>query len=253
MDDASGTRKMAPEAARALRPGDDHYTAFVGPPAQYDFMGATQFRLLTALGLRSHHRVLDFGCGSLRAGRLLIPYLDRGGYHGVEPNRWLVEEAIEREVGRDLVRIKAPRFDDNDAFRADVFGQSFDFIVAQSIFSHTSADLVVPALRNFASVLAPGGLVCCTFVAAPASERERHKPGWTYPQCVRFTDGEVGAFFAEAGLRRLRLDWYHPRQVWYLGARDAADLPSGDDLRHLTGAVSRAPEFTASLAIGRTP
>ena len=61
MDDASDTRKMAPEAARALRPGDDHYTAFVGPPAQYDFMGATQFRLLTALGLRSHHRVLDFG------------------------------------------------------------------------------------------------------------------------------------------------------------------------------------------------
>jgi len=51
-----------------LKPGDDHHMAYVGPPTQHDFMGATQFRLLCTLGLRAHHRLLDFGCGSLRAG-----------------------------------------------------------------------------------------------------------------------------------------------------------------------------------------
>src|SRR5258705_9481939 len=93
-----------------LRPGDNHYMAFVGPPTQYDFMGATQFRLLCTLGLRSHHSVLDFGCGSLRAGRLLISYLDKGKYFGIEPNMWLIEKAIENQIGRDLIRIKNPQF-----------------------------------------------------------------------------------------------------------------------------------------------
>jgi hypothetical protein len=68
--DNDETRTLGREAAKSLSPGSRHYTAFVGPPQQYDFMGATQFRLLTTLGLREHHRLLD-----LRAGRLLIPYL----------------------------------------------------------------------------------------------------------------------------------------------------------------------------------
>ena len=44
-----------------LKTGDNHYMAYVGPPTQYDFMGATQFRLLCTLGLRAHHYLLDLG------------------------------------------------------------------------------------------------------------------------------------------------------------------------------------------------
>ncbi|MGH7086029.1 MAG: hypothetical protein ACREFN_13675, partial [Acetobacteraceae bacterium] len=66
--DDPAARDLSDADARALGPGAAHYTAFVGPPDEYDLMGATQFRLLTALGLRDHHRLLDFGCGSLRAG-----------------------------------------------------------------------------------------------------------------------------------------------------------------------------------------
>ena len=57
-----------------LQAGDSHYMAYVGPPGQYDFVGATQFRLLSTLGLRADHSLLDFGCGSLRAGRLFLSY-----------------------------------------------------------------------------------------------------------------------------------------------------------------------------------
>jgi len=77
-----------------LKAGDNHYMAYVGPPTQYDFMGATQFRLLCTLDLRANHYLLDFGCGSLRAGRLFISYLDEGRYFGIEPNKWLIEDAI---------------------------------------------------------------------------------------------------------------------------------------------------------------
>ena len=57
------TRHLPREKARSLAPGSAHYSAYVGPAGQWDFMGATQFRLLTALGLREHHRLLDLGCG----------------------------------------------------------------------------------------------------------------------------------------------------------------------------------------------
>jgi hypothetical protein len=95
---------------------DRRYRRFVGPVDQYDFMGATQFRLLTTLGLREEHYLLDIGCGSLRAGRLLIPYLLPDRYHGIEPDKFLLDAGIANEVGTDLVRLKRPRFAHNSDF-----------------------------------------------------------------------------------------------------------------------------------------
>ena len=46
----------------------NHYKAYVGPPSVYDLVGAMQFNLLTSFGLRDFHKLLDIGCGSLRAG-----------------------------------------------------------------------------------------------------------------------------------------------------------------------------------------
>ena len=93
-----------------LKPGDPQYRAYVGPPEDYDLIAAMTFNLLTTLGLRQHHSLLDIGCGSLRIGRLLIPYLNRGKYFGAEPNEWLVDEGIRRELGETLVQIKHPTF-----------------------------------------------------------------------------------------------------------------------------------------------
>jgi hypothetical protein len=93
-----------------LKPGDAHYRAYVGPPEDYDLIAAMAFNLVTTLGLRQHHSLLDLGCGSLRIRRLLIPYLNRGKYFGVEPNEWLVEEGIKREIGEALLEIKRPTF-----------------------------------------------------------------------------------------------------------------------------------------------
>lgn len=242
------TRDLNRDDARQLRPGDDHYLAYVGPPGQYDYMGATQFRLLTTLGLRETHRVLDLGCGSLRAGRLLIPYLLPDGYCGIEPNAWLVDEAIEHQLGRDIIRIKRPRFDANTGFRTDVFGVEFDFIVAQSIFSHATPGLIVAALQNMRDSLAPGGLVVCTFVEAAAGDSASFAEGWVYPGCVRYTAAEVAAMFARAGLVARGIPWFHPRQAWYLGALDAAQLPTDGELRELGGAVLRDLEFQNSIA-----
>jgi hypothetical protein len=71
-------------------------------------MGGLQFTLLFQAGLRETHRLLDVGCGSLRGGRLFIPYLRAGHYYGVEPNEWLVEEGIANELGAEILTVKRP-------------------------------------------------------------------------------------------------------------------------------------------------
>jgi len=228
-----------------LRPGDPHWQAYVGPPRQYDFMGATQFRLLCALGLRAHHDVLDLGCGSLRAGRLLLVYLESGRYHGIEPNRWLVREGIRREVGRFLAWRKRPRFDHNADFRCDGFGKRFHYVVAQSIFSHAGKDLVRHALGNVREALRLDGLFLATFVHG---DEDFTGDGWIYPECVAYRPDTVRALADESGLAALPIPWYHPRQHWWLLAREAAALPTPEEAALLNGVVLRDPEFRPGVA-----
>jgi SAM-dependent methyltransferase len=226
-----------------LQPGDSHYMAYVGPPDQYDFMGATQFRLLSTLGLRANHSLLDFGCGSLRAGRLFLSYLDEGRYFGIEPNKWLIEDAINNQIGKDLIALKKPRFDYNSDFITDIFSQQFDFIIAQSIFSHAGSDLISIALRNFKESLRPNGLIAATFIEGSS---DFDGSGWVYPECVNYRPSTIKRLVEEAGLFVIRLPWYHPRQTWYVLSRDRHRLPSKAMLRHLGGAVLFDPEFVKS-------
>ena len=143
------------------QPGDPEYRAFVGPFEQYDVMGATQFSLLYSLGIRQHHRLLDVGCGSLRSGRLFITYLEPGNYTGVEPNTWLVDDAIAYQTGRSLIDIKAPVFSNNDGFDFSDLGM-FDSVIAQSIASHAGPSPVARMLASIRSVLVPTGLAAVT-------------------------------------------------------------------------------------------
>ncbi len=226
-----------------LKPGDDHYMAYVGPPDQYDFMGATQFRLLTTLGLRANHSLLDFGCGSLRTGRLFLSYLDAERYFGIEPSKRLIEDAINNQVGNDLIAIKKPHFDHNSDFKTDVFSTKFDFIIAQSIFSHTSMDLTNIALRNFKESLNPNGLIAATFVEGVTDSDDE---GWVYPGCVTYRRSTIKKLAEKVDLFVIRLPWYHPSQTWYLLAANRNRLPSKAMLRHLNGAVLFDPEHTGS-------
>ena len=201
-----------------LPPGGAHYRAYVGPPADYDLVSAMAFNLLTHLGLRQHHRVLDIGCGSLRIGRLLIPYLNRGGYTGIDPNRWLIDDGIAREVGESQVSIKSPRFVVADSARSLVDeGARFEFLLAQSIFSHTGPDLFARWLGEAAKLLTDDGALVATYLPDAS---DTTASGWVYPDCVGYTRARVDALAKEAGLHTVSLGWHHPRQSWLLFVRD---------------------------------
>jgi cyclopropane fatty-acyl-phospholipid synthase-like methyltransferase len=241
-------RALTRSQARTLKPGDPHYTAYVGPPDLYDLMGASQFRLLCTLGLRDTHKLLDFGCGSLRVGRLLLPYLQPGNYHGIEPNAWLVQDAIANEIGNDQIRIKQPKFSHNADFATDVFGTKFDFILAQSIISHTGRQLTAQLLRNFTASLTDIGIALATFVhvGSMGLAEETQAEGWIYPECVAFHPDTVLATIRAAGLHGTWLPWHHPSQQWYAMAKSSKILPPKAKLAHLSGAVLNTPEFAAS-------
>lgn len=226
-----------------LKPGDSQYQAYVGPPTQYDFMGATQFRLLCTLGIRATHSLLDVGCGSLRAGRLFISYLDKGNYFGIEPNGWLIHEAIKNQIGEDLIEIKLPTFDNNTQFDTQVFSQQFDFILAQSIFSHTGSDILTIALANFKKSLKADGLIAATFVE---DIDDYPGTGWVYPECVTYRRSSIRRFATDLGLSVARIPWYHPRQTWYVFANNKNRLPDRTMRKYLSGAVLFDDDFVDS-------
>ncbi len=206
--------------SKSLAPGAQHYRAFVGPPAEYDFMGATQFRLATALGLREEHYLLDLGCGSLRAGKFMVQYLLPGRYFGIEPNAWLWQSAINNEIGQDIFNIKKPTFSAVESFDANVFGITFDFIVAQSIFSHTGVSLLKSALESGSAALKPRGQFLFTALTEGTPgfgilPRGDDTDGWVYPGCLTYSEREIKEYCSSFGLCVQRLNWFHPRQRWY--------------------------------------
>jgi SAM-dependent methyltransferase len=204
-----------------LKPGDPHYRAYVGPPEDYDLIAAMTFNLLTTLGLRQHHSLLDLGCGSLRIGRLLIPYLNRGKYFGVEPNNWLVEAGIEHELGKDVVPIKRPTFFFSGSPETIVQAKvSFDFALAQSIFSHCGLDLIRGWLSAVSRSLTQSGALVATFLP---DQEDSKLTGWVYPECVNYQPETLERAAAEVNLRFELLDWKHPRQTWALFAAPQFD------------------------------
>jgi SAM-dependent methyltransferase len=165
--------------------------------------------------------LVDIGCGSLRIGRLLIPYLNRGKYFGIEPADWLVAEGIKQELGETVVQVKRPTFFFTDSPEAVVRAKvSFDFALAQSVFSHCGLDSIKGWLSAVSRSLAPDGILLATFL--PGDE-DSPKTGWVYPECVNYRTATLEEAAAEANLRFEILDWKHPRQTWALFAAPKFD------------------------------
>jgi SAM-dependent methyltransferase len=182
----------------------DSHRAFVGPPGAFDVSGASVFNLLTLLGLREDHAVLDVGCGGLRAGRLLIVYLQPDRYFGIEPEAWLVDAAVRRELGSELVRAKRPTFHHGADFRLTVFGRRFDFILAASVFSHAALAQIARCLEEARAVLAPDGWFVASFVEGPD---DYEGATWRYPETVRYRLATIERLAAAHGLACEPVGW----------------------------------------------
>jgi SAM-dependent methyltransferase len=202
--------KPLPEAA--IRRGR-HRTRVGG---QWDELGELQLEFMIAQGLRPEHRLLDVGCGALRAGIRFVDYLDPGGYYGIDINQTLLDAGFEHELPDDL-RSKLPRDHllATERFDCD-FGVQFDFAIAQSVFTHISLNQIRLCLFRLADVMPPGARFLASYFEAPRShpldEPRARGRLWTERNAFFYYRDDL-RFAAERAPWELRYigAWGHPR------------------------------------------
>lgn len=190
-----------------IRAAHDH-REFVGPANEYDVNAAMQFNLLTFLGLREFHTLLDIGCGSLRGGRLFIVYLLPGHYFGIEPEQWLVERGIRKEIGGDLIEIKRPSFSYNRDLACSVFNREFDYLLAQGVFVHAPEWQIRQCVSEAAKCMKPTSIFAATYFEG---NENYNGSEWLYPQTTAYTSTRMTEIAFTAGLGCVPIEWPHPR------------------------------------------
>jgi SAM-dependent methyltransferase len=175
----------------------------VGYGKHYDRLGALQFGVLIDQGLTEGDMVLDVGCGPLRLGRILIPWLKKGRYHGIDPEELVVESALDKEIGREMVTRKDPEFLYRGDFPFDRFGTVFDFIVIHSVFIHMPMRQVQECLLRAAKAMKPNyeSKLLFTFKQGPTTDISE----WVYPEHVTHSMKDLSTAIRKAGMRATAL------------------------------------------------
>lgn len=187
--------------ARGLPPGASTYRGCVG--GFCDTGAALQFNVLTCMfGLKEQHYLLDIGCGSLRGGKLFIPYLLPGRYFGIEPEKWLIEEGVENELGKDILDVKKPTFDYSEDFQLTVFDQKFHFLIAISVFSHAGPNMVRACLKEAKKVMEPDAIFAATYLEGATELAEE---GWC-PSARFYKEETLHGFAVVADLAFVPID-----------------------------------------------
>lgn len=177
--------------------------------AYWDEMGRLQFDFLVGQGLRRHHTLVDIGCGSLRGGVRLIPYLRRGRYLGIDKRADLIAAGVTHELSRWLRWRKHPELVVSDRFEFDRFSRHADVGIAQSLFTHLTPDVIEQCLRSLAA-WSPRCRLFATFFEADTSQAN---PGEPHDhRRFAYTRDEMGELAQRAGWRFTYVgEWGHPR------------------------------------------
>lgn len=137
----------------------------IGSPTDESWfrIGQLQFDYLVGHGLKPESRMLEIGCGNLRAGRHFIRYLEPGNYHGADLSPEILAGA-RTTIVRDGLQEKIPHLWLVDDLSLDVFPASaFDVVHAHSVLTHCTPRAIDECMAGVKRVLAPGGIFDFTF------------------------------------------------------------------------------------------
>jgi hypothetical protein len=137
-----------------------------GPPHLFESAGRLQLATLVREGIFPSSKLLDVGCGCLRAGYWLVRLLDPGCYFGIEPNAKMLQAGIDYVLGPELQAAKKPLFDTNDRYDFSVFGVKFDILLARSIWSHAPKSQIQTMLDGFVANANPGAFFLTSYYPA---------------------------------------------------------------------------------------
>jgi ubiquinone/menaquinone biosynthesis C-methylase UbiE len=167
--------------------------------------------------------LVDIGCGALRCGIPIIQYLEKSNYFGLDINESLLE-AGKRELAMAGLTGNQPKLLLNNKFELQRFGVSFDFAIAQSLFTHLDMNIIVRCLTEARKVLHSGSKFFVSFLLAPQPghiAQIRHEPGGVISNFdsdpFHYSFAELQWMAATAGFTaKLIGDWNHPRNLQML-------------------------------------
>ncbi len=170
-------------------------------------LGKRQFRYLVEHGLRPEHRMLEIGCGNLRAGWRFIEYLGVGAYTGVDISPEILVAAQETLAERGLQEKRPYLLLVGDMSFAALPDGAFDVVHAHSVFSHSPVEVVEAALAGVRRLIRPEGWFDFTY---NESADDRYwgslREDWFYPTRMLVELAERHGYSAEP-----MIDWKHPQ------------------------------------------
>jgi SAM-dependent methyltransferase len=188
----------------------------------WEEIGQLQFDFLLSRGLKPHHKFLDIGCGSLRAGVKLVRYLDAGNYFGTDINESLLRAGYEIELAREglIDRLPQSQLVTDGEFDFSWCAVSIDFVLAQSVFTHLPLNFIRACLERLYPAVTPGGKFFATVFEIPEHHPTyrsyRHEPGGVVtsgqrdPYHYRVSDIEFCARNLPWSITYIG-EWDHPR------------------------------------------
>ena len=222
---------MRPDEYTAMYTVEDEHWWYVGMRRVADALLAQRFN-----GRRGNLNVLDAGCGTGGNSAHLRAY---GTVTGVD----IAPEAVLLAAERPGVRLACA------SVEALPFADaSFDLVLSNDVLCHLGVANDTAAMREFARVLRPGGIL---FLQLPAYDWLRSHHDEAVHTGHRYTSAELRTLLGAAGLRIRRLTHANSlllpaAAVWRALNRF---LPAADrsDVRPLAGPVNSALRAALSL------
>ena len=140
--------------------------------AEWLKIGQIQFDYLVSQGLQPGDRMLEIGCGNLRAGRLFIDYLNPGNYCGIDisPDILLAAQQAVIEFG---LQPKVPHLTMVDDLKfAFLPPQKFTVVHAHSVFSHSPLPVIDECLAHVGRIMTSDGVFDFTFNRTEGAEHQ---------------------------------------------------------------------------------
>lgn len=178
-------------------------------------------------GLSRRHHLLDFGCGTVSAGRHLIRFLDPQHYVGADISEKSIDVAWGMLRQRQDLLAKGPVLHTLRGADVSVLnGLSFDVVWAQSVLTQSSPAIVKFVLGTLRPLTKPSGSVFANFNHIETGVTQTQVRHWAYStQFIREAAAEVG-FVSE-----IMKDWAHPFDYLNPGK---GSMASGDTMVRLT-------------------
>ena len=133
-------------------------------------IGQLQFEYATGHGLKPDMRMLEIGCGNLRAGRLFIEYLEPGSYYGIDISPDILLSA-QGTLAEFQLAGKLPYLTLVGDLRFSFLPAGhFDFVHAHSVFSHSPLEVIDECFANVGRVMTAGGFFDFTFDRTEGTE-----------------------------------------------------------------------------------